>query len=167
MWDTLLHCLGGAGPEGAQDARCIAFLPATLGGLGLQSATRGAVAAYWVVWADALPVIHARRPELADACVAPERPDEAAGCLGRAATARAMLLMESCTVATACGPSPQPPSIALLAVGTASRCLADSRAERASVDATARHHANYTAPAVAPPVALGPTALRGGWHPWL
>ena len=87
--------LDGAGPEDAQDARCVAFLPAALGGLGLQSATRGAVAAYWAGWADALPVIHARCPEFADVCVAAlERPDEAAGCLGRACTARAMLLTE-------------------------------------------------------------------------
>ena len=34
LWDMLLHCLGGTGPE----ARCVAFLPAALGGLGLQGA---------------------------------------------------------------------------------------------------------------------------------
>ena len=65
------------------------------------------------------------------------------------------------------GPSPQPPGIAPLAVGTASQCLADSRAERPSLDATARHHANCAAPAGSPPVAFGPTTLWGGWPTWL
>ena len=58
IWHTLLDCLGGeagAPPEDAHLARATAFLPAALGGLGLQSATRSAPAACWAAWADALP----------------------------------------------------------------------------------------------------------------
>ena len=29
LWDTLMHCLGGAGPEDAEDARCVAFWAAS------------------------------------------------------------------------------------------------------------------------------------------
>eukprot|EP00439_Symbiodinium_sp_Y106_P010376 s2888_g1.t1 len=37
-------------------------------GLGLQCAERTAPAAYWAAWADALPVLHARRPDAAARC---------------------------------------------------------------------------------------------------
>ena len=37
-----------------------------LGGLGLRSASRTAPAAYWASWADALPMLSARLPELTD-----------------------------------------------------------------------------------------------------
>ena len=43
------------------------FLPACLGGLGLQSAERTSPAAYWAGRADALPVIHARLRAAAEA----------------------------------------------------------------------------------------------------
>ena len=59
----------GASAEDAQLARAIAFLPATLGGLSLQSAMRRAPAAYWAAWADALPIMGARLPALAEHCV--------------------------------------------------------------------------------------------------
>ena len=41
------------------------LLPAHLGGLGLQCAERTAPAAFWAAWADALPVLCARRPDAA------------------------------------------------------------------------------------------------------
>ena len=41
-----------------------ARLPLRLGGLGLRSATRTAFAAYWASWADALPMLKARLPQL-------------------------------------------------------------------------------------------------------
>ena len=40
-------------------------LPLSLGGLGLRSAWRSRVAAHWASWADCLPMIHARHPDVA------------------------------------------------------------------------------------------------------
>ena len=40
-------------------------LPLCLGGLGLRSAWRSRVAAHWASWADCLPMIHARHPDVA------------------------------------------------------------------------------------------------------
>ena len=37
-----------------------------MGGLGLRSASRGAEAAYWASWADALPMINERNPAIAE-----------------------------------------------------------------------------------------------------
>ena len=39
------------------------------GGLGLRSAERGRHAAYWSSWADALPMVHKRHPDIADKIV--------------------------------------------------------------------------------------------------
>ena len=36
-----------------------------MGGLGLRSALRGSPAAYWASWADTLPMMRARNPDLA------------------------------------------------------------------------------------------------------
>eukprot|EP00973_Karenia_brevis_P049984 6939815-Karenia_brevis.AAC.1 len=44
-------------------------LPLRLGGLGLRSADRLSQPAFWASWADALPMIAARLPELADKVV--------------------------------------------------------------------------------------------------
>ncbi|CAE7207769.1 unnamed protein product [Symbiodinium necroappetens] len=49
-------------------ARAVAFLP-LFRGLGLLSAERVSSAAYWAAWADALPVLRARYPEVADGFV--------------------------------------------------------------------------------------------------
>ena len=46
-------------------ARHLATLPMRLGGLGLRSAARMAPASYWASWADALPMIHERLPQVA------------------------------------------------------------------------------------------------------
>ena len=42
----------------------IASLPCCFGGLGLRDARRTATATYWAAWADALPILIARLPEL-------------------------------------------------------------------------------------------------------
>ena len=68
IWETLQACLGGEPLDDAPHAWPIATLPAVLGGLGLQSAQRTAPAAYWAAWADALPVMRARAPDLAARC---------------------------------------------------------------------------------------------------
>ena len=98
IWHTLLDCLGGeagAPPEDAHLARATAFLPAALGGLGLQSATRSAPAAYWAAWADALLVMGARLPVFAAHCVETlQRGGAEMACLRHAADARTLLLTE-------------------------------------------------------------------------
>ena len=73
VWNTLWALLGeGAGPlPAAADhlalARSTGQLPGAMGGT---SAVRIAPAAYWAAWADALPVMTARRPDAAARCVA-------------------------------------------------------------------------------------------------
>ena len=84
VWNTLWALLGEAdgSPTAADDhvalARAIGQLPGTMGGVGLTSAVRIAPAAYWAAWADALPVMAARRPDAADRCVAELRAGPAA-----------------------------------------------------------------------------------------
>ena len=59
MWksvDALLGGLPGSDEERAA-ARQLATLPMRLGGLGMRSASRTAVAASWAPWADALPML--------------------------------------------------------------------------------------------------------------
>ncbi|CAK0885381.1 unnamed protein product, partial [Prorocentrum cordatum] len=64
MWATLRRLLGD--PAMSQDeerrARALAAMPGRHGGLGLQSAARTSPAAYWGAWADALHMLHQRRP---------------------------------------------------------------------------------------------------------
>ena len=64
------HLLSEPDAEGEvwEAARSLAFLPTLLGGLGLCSAERVRAAAYWAAWADALPVMHQRRPDAAARC---------------------------------------------------------------------------------------------------
>ena len=70
----------GAGPVGPEPepadptlaaARRIASLPVVRGGLGLRSSALLSQAAHWAAWADILPIIAERVPELA-ARVVPE-----------------------------------------------------------------------------------------------
>ena len=70
IWRTLQHLLSEPDAEGEvwEAARSLAFLPTLLGGLGLCSAERVRAAAYWAAWADALPVMHQRRPDAAARC---------------------------------------------------------------------------------------------------
>ena len=51
-------------------ARVLSQLAMRHGGLGMRSASRGAQAAYWASWADALPMIHQRTPAVAEMVVA-------------------------------------------------------------------------------------------------
>ena len=72
VWRTLQDMLGGHTADAEQSqrqARDIAFLPASLGGLGLMHAERLSPAAYWAAWADALPVLQQRCPEAAARCL--------------------------------------------------------------------------------------------------
>ena len=72
VWRSLQDMLGGHTADAEQSqrqARDIAFLPASLGGLGLMHAERLSPAAYWAAWADALPVLQQRCPEAAARCL--------------------------------------------------------------------------------------------------
>ena len=59
VWTTLQRLLAEQDAQGREWDGQIAFLPAASGGFGLASA------AYWAAWADALPVMLHRRPEVA------------------------------------------------------------------------------------------------------
>ena len=48
-----------------EDIRSCANLPLVLGGVGLRSATRTIVSAYWASWADCLPMMFAKHLEVA------------------------------------------------------------------------------------------------------
>ena len=56
-------------PTQDEDIRICANLPLVLGGVGLRSATWTSVSAYWASWADCLPMMFARRPEVASQIV--------------------------------------------------------------------------------------------------
>ena len=74
--------------EDTDHARALATLPAVLGGLGLESVTRSAPAAYWAAWADSLPVLRARLPDWPEQCLAEDGGADAR-CLADAEAARA------------------------------------------------------------------------------
>jgi hypothetical protein len=79
-------------PDGLPpNARSLASLPIRLGGLGLHASERLAPAAYWAAWADALPVLAARLPQLAERCVAALGDDSPAPCLREAAQSGSFL----------------------------------------------------------------------------
>ena len=61
--DVLLGSLPGDDAQ-VEMARHITTLSLRMGGLGLRSALRMAPAAFWVSWADALPMLQQRLPEL-------------------------------------------------------------------------------------------------------
>ena len=63
MWCCLQELLG---IEGTMRVRQLSNLPFALGGLGLRSAVRGRIAAYWASWADTLRRIRERHPRIAD-----------------------------------------------------------------------------------------------------
>ena len=57
------------GIQGASPDQQLASLPMRMGGLGLRSATRCAGGAYWASWANALPMIRDRIPQIAQLVV--------------------------------------------------------------------------------------------------
>ena len=61
--EVLLGSLPGDDAQ-VEMARHITTLPLRMGGLGLRSALRMAPAAFWASWADALPMLQQRLPEL-------------------------------------------------------------------------------------------------------
>ena len=91
VWSCIQELLG---IEGTTRVRQLSSLPFALGGLGLRSAVRGRIAAYWASWADTLPRIRERHPRIADligASLFPNRFLEGS-CLQAAALCRDRLL---------------------------------------------------------------------------
>ena len=71
MWETFCKLLGGL-PGSADEKKTasqLLTLPQRLGGGGLRSATRTSPAAYWSSWADALAMLDARLPTVANLAV--------------------------------------------------------------------------------------------------
>ena len=69
MWETAKALLGETPTESEDDARKISTLPMQMGGLGLRSAEQCRPVAFWASWADALPMIAKRNPEVASEAV--------------------------------------------------------------------------------------------------
>ena len=90
IWNVVEGLLGGQGPDEGDAwlaARAVAYLPPSFGGLGLLSTERVSSAAYWAAWADALPVLRARYPEVADGLVHGLEGEPTRPCLRAAALA--------------------------------------------------------------------------------
>ena len=66
MWRRLCTILEVPTTACSRNARDLSSLPLSLGGLGLRSATRTRVSAYWASWADTLPMVQSRHPQIAD-----------------------------------------------------------------------------------------------------
>ena len=100
MWAAALALMGPLPGDDSElaTARLLATLPMRLGGLGLRAATRVAPAAYWASWADALIMIAARAPGVANAAVAALSGDHPAGaadgCMAEARAAGELLSRE-------------------------------------------------------------------------
>ena len=69
IWENANALLGDFPGDRELDAQQLSTLPMRMGGLGLRSAERCAPAAYWASWADALPMISRRNPEVASEVV--------------------------------------------------------------------------------------------------
>ena len=69
LWRCLSTILGVHPEQCDLAAKEVATLPLTWRGLGLRSAVRTSVSAYWASWADSLAMIHQRHPEVADRIV--------------------------------------------------------------------------------------------------
>ena len=88
--ECLCHILTvPTGPESV--ARASTTLPLAMGGLGLRSAERTRWPAYWASWADTLPMIRERHPEMADLIVYHLEGGASSPCLGSACRAATTL----------------------------------------------------------------------------
>ena len=90
VWECLCHILTvPTGPESV--ARASTTFPLAMGGLGLRSAERTRWPAYWASWADTLPMIRERHPEVADLIVYHLKGGASSPCLGSACRAATTL----------------------------------------------------------------------------
>ena len=83
--ESLLRTLPGDNSQ-IEMARHITSVPLRMGGLGLRSAQRLALAAYWASWADALPMLQQRLPTLTRQVVECLSVEGATGVSGRFAS---------------------------------------------------------------------------------
>ena len=67
VWQCLANLLGTDLGQSTEVVRELATLPLRFGGLGLTSPVRIRGSAHWGSWADCLPMIHERHPEVAGA----------------------------------------------------------------------------------------------------
>ena len=67
IWSTAKQLMGIS--HAADTVQQLASPPTRMGGLGLRSATRCAGAAFWASWADALPMIKDRTPQIVNVVV--------------------------------------------------------------------------------------------------
>ena len=91
LWSCLFHILGVAEDRCDDVARNTASLPMALGGLGLRSAARTSPSAFWASWADCLPMVQKRHPEVAACIVEMLNNDPRTPCLQAAAAAAEQL----------------------------------------------------------------------------
>ena len=70
IWSCLCQLLDISPTLCDNVAKQCATLPLVLGGLGLRSAVRTRVPAHWASWADCLPMVKDRHPEVAASMVA-------------------------------------------------------------------------------------------------
>ena len=66
LWECLSRILQVDLSTCGQETHDVATLPLVLGGLGLRSAERTKVSAYWASWADCMPMIRERHPQVAE-----------------------------------------------------------------------------------------------------
>ena len=69
IWQCCCEILGVSSVDVSAITRDTATLPLALGGLGLRSATRTSLPAFWASWADCLSMIHKRHPTVAETLV--------------------------------------------------------------------------------------------------
>ena len=110
IWETAKALLGDIPGDRELEAQQLSTLPMRKGGLGLRSAERCAPAAYWASWADALPTISRRNPEVASEVVRRldnQEPNHGCGAeLQEAATLLERVLVATQLVSASGGESP-------------------------------------------------------------
>ena len=89
MWRGLCTILEVPTTACSRNARDLSSLPLSLGGLGLRSATKTRVSAYWASWADTLPMVQSRHPQIADIMVCQLEGVTESPCMGAASSAAA------------------------------------------------------------------------------
>ena len=91
MWRGLCTILEVPTTACSRNARDLSSVPLSLGGLGLRGAIRTRVSAYWASWADTLPMVQSRHPQIADIMVYHFEGVTESPCLGAASSAAAEL----------------------------------------------------------------------------
>ena len=90
LWECLCRIMQ-ISPSQQNDVRHTASMPMVFGGLGLRSATRVRQAAYWSSWADCLPMVQQRHPDVAERLVTQLSSHPWSSCLQAAAEAKSDL----------------------------------------------------------------------------